>query len=316
MTYDLGAGTSDFIKFVQTYYSTNTSVADGQARPAAPVDRKLLEKTWQWLARHPEIHVGKDRKSNRLLLSEVEHLNASRSTAQREQPFDNAPPTPSQLQTSTTAEPPANGPNKEPVDAVAGNEAIPRHPAAELRLYVSTERRWQALTGHAFDPDKIPRLDFACLSIIAAHREQGILQPDLVRISGQDKRSVPQRTQRLHDEGYISKTPVLVNRSHTSRLILKRYAPEAVERSNDARTASDAGTIFQPAQNSMDNPTDVHALHRAIFDLLRERKLITTVELKDKIVSRLGQRQLLCTDLTSGSHWTQMAHEGACQAFT
>ncbi|KAI4237140.1 MAG: hypothetical protein LQ349_002064, partial [Xanthoria aureola] len=281
-----GAGTSDFIKFVQAYNSTNTSVADGQAsndRPAAPVDRKLLEKTWQWLARYPEIHVGKDRKSNRLLLSEVEHLNASRSTAQREQPFDNAPPAPSQLQSSTAAEPPANGPNKEPVDAIAGDEAISRHPAAELRLYVSTERRWQALTGHAFDPDKIPRLDFACLSIIAAHREQGILQPDLVRISGQDKRSVPQRTQRLHDEGYISKTPVLVNRSHTSRLILKRYAPEAVERSNDARTASDAGTIFQPAQNSMDNPTDVHALHRAIFDLLRERKLITTVELKDKI---------------------------------
>ncbi|KAL9634838.1 MAG: hypothetical protein Q9204_002846 [Flavoplaca sp. TL-2023a] len=33
----------------------------------------------------------------------------------------------------------------------------------------------------------------------------------------------------------------------------------------------------------MENPTDLLALHRAIFDLLRERKLITTFELKDKI---------------------------------
>ncbi|KAL8657472.1 MAG: hypothetical protein Q9226_001882 [Calogaya cf. arnoldii] len=272
---DHGAGTSDIIKSVETYYSTSASAGDGQTSSggsAIPVDRKLLGKTWQWLARHPEIQVGEDGKFNKLSLSEVEQLNASRSTTQRGA-LENAPSTPPQVQPSTVAESPAKRAVPEPVAAIPEKEAIPCPPTVEVRVYVSTERRWQALTGHAFSPNKIPRMDFTCLSIIAAHREQGILQPDLIRISGQDKRSVPHRTQRLQDGGYISKIPVLVNRAHTSKLVHKRYTNET----------NDVGTIIRPAQNSKDNPTDVLALNRAIFKLLRERKLITYVELKEKI---------------------------------
>ncbi|KAL8851359.1 MAG: hypothetical protein Q9221_003726 [Calogaya cf. arnoldii] len=272
---DHGAGTSDFIKSVESYYDTNASTCDGQASSggsAIPVDRRLLEKTWQWLARHPEIQVGEDGKLNKLSLSEVEHLNASRSTTQRGA-LENGPSTPPQVQPSTVAESPAKRAVPEPVAAIPEKEAIPCQPTVEVRVYVSTERRWQALTGHAFSPNKIPRMDFTCLSIIAAQREQGILQPDLIRISGQDKRSVPHRTQRLQDGGYISKIPVLVNRAHTSKLVHKRYTSQA----------NDIGTIIRPAQNSKDNPTDVLALNRAIFKLLRERKLVTYVELKEKI---------------------------------
>ena len=290
LTYNSGAGTSDIIKFVEAYYSIDTADNDGHAStggPTSSVDRKLLEKIWFWLTRHPEIHLGKDGKSCRLSLSEVENLNASSSTIRREHNVDNTAPTPPRYQASTQAGTPAEQPGSEPIDVIVKSQAIPCRPNAELRVYVSTERRWHALTGHAFDPERLPRLDFACLSIIAAHRERGILQPELVRISGQDKRSVPLRTQRLQDAGYISKIPVLVNRSHTSRLTHKRYAREAAENSSDADRESDPNAIIQPGQNSMENPTDLLALHRAIFDLLRERKLITTFELKDKIVSRL-----------------------------
>ncbi|KAL8671935.1 MAG: hypothetical protein Q9168_003591 [Polycauliona sp. 1 TL-2023] len=277
---DHGAGTSHFIEAVKAYYSFDAVANDGHVSTGGPntfVDQKLLEKIWHWLARHPEVQIGKDAKFNRLSLSEVEHLNHSRSSGEN---VDHALSTP---QPSLPAESPDNLGAEQPVNVIVENQGDPCGPNTELRVYVSTERRWWALTGHAYDPERVPRLDFACLSIIAAHRDQGILQPELIRISGQDKRSVPQRTQRLYDAGYISKIPLLVNRAHTSRLILQKYTIQATGRDNDAEGANDPNTIFQPARNSMENPTDLLAMHHAIFDLLRERKLITTVELKDKI---------------------------------
>lgn len=98
-----------------------------------------------------------------------------------------------------------------------------------IRLYASENRMWLALAGHGPDLNKIKPFDFVCLSIIAACGPKGILQHDLIRISGQDKRSLPARTDRLHDDGYIEKTHVsvqLVNPKrllHTSQCILKRF---------------------------------------------------------------------------------------------
>ncbi|KAL8858126.1 MAG: hypothetical protein Q9178_005303 [Gyalolechia marmorata] len=271
---DHGTGTLEFISYVKAYYNTLSHTNEGQAagsRPPTLVDRKLLEKTWQWLTRHPEIQVGEDGSSSRLSLSEVEHQNALKGIAQPETIHDNVSAAPLLTQPSAVTPTPS---------------------AVELRMYASTERRWQALAGHAFDRERIPRLDFACLSIIAVHKERGILQPELVRISGQDKRSVPQRTQRLQDGGYISKTPVLVNKAHTSKLTLKRYARDPAERKNGAEKANDPDTVLPAAKNSVENPVDFTALHRKIFDILREVKLITVSELKDKIVSVWPMRML------------------------
>ena len=98
----------------------------------------------------------------------------------------------------------------------------------EVRLYTSESRIWQTITGHEPDFTRIPSLDFVCLSIIAACGPKGIAQNDLIRISGQDKRSLPMRTDRLQKGGYIIKRPVSIVHNkvimHTSLLTLKRFA--------------------------------------------------------------------------------------------
>lgn len=94
---------------------------------------------------------------------------------------------------------------------------------------------WHAVAGHGPDFGKIKSLDFVCLSIIAACGPKGILQHDLTRISGQDKRSLPARTDRLRNSGYIEKNRVCVQLSnpkrsmHTSQCILKRFVNSNVD---------------------------------------------------------------------------------------
>ncbi|KAF2658955.1 hypothetical protein K491DRAFT_676096 [Lophiostoma macrostomum CBS 122681] len=94
------------------------------------------------------------------------------------------------------------------------------------RIYVSQNRMWYALTGHAMDYKKVPAMQLMLLSIIAAHGADGILQPDLVKLSLQDKRSVPSRTDELAKHGYIEKIPV--NKGmRTSLCIHKKFLKEA-----------------------------------------------------------------------------------------
>lgn len=94
---------------------------------------------------------------------------------------------------------------------------------------------WHAVAGHDPDFGRVKSLDFICLSIIAACGPKGILQHDLTRISGQDKRSLPARTDRLRDGGYIEKTRVCIQLSnpnramHTSRCVLKRFVDSNVD---------------------------------------------------------------------------------------
>ncbi|KAK4692758.1 hypothetical protein P7C71_g4510, partial [Lecanoromycetidae sp. Uapishka_2] len=100
----------------------------------------------------------------------------------------------------------------------------------EICLHTSENRMWHALTGHGPDVVKVKPLDFDCLSIIARFGSQGILQHHLTRLSGQDKRSLPSRTDRLHEGGYIIKEQLAVREGalaamlHTSRCVLKRFA--------------------------------------------------------------------------------------------
>lgn len=60
-----------------------------------------------------------------------------------------------------------------------------------------------------------------------------MLQPDLLAASGQDKRSLPRRTDHLRDKGYITKVPVLGGGQKTSFLRLARYADEAAAPTTD-----------------------------------------------------------------------------------
>ena len=95
-----------------------------------------------------------------------------------------------------------------------------------LRLFTTKQQIWITLTGHERDTRKVPAKSFQLLQIIAAHRVQGITQPELVRISDQDKRSVPQRTAKLAEAGHIKKLPVLANHSNTSLLIHSKFFDE------------------------------------------------------------------------------------------
>ena len=114
------------------------------------------------------------------------------------------------------------------------------------RMHADQESMWPVLTGHGPDLHRVRPLDFEILSLIAAHGVKGILQYDLVRISGQDKRSVPHRTDKLNDAAYIVKESVFVweqhnrNRLRTSLCTLKRFAQEPEHRAEVERLNAEA----------------------------------------------------------------------------
>lgn len=138
----------------------------------------------------------------------------------------------------------------ETAGAEATDAAIPQDSKSNpgIRLYASENRMWHALAGHGPDLSKIKSFDFACLSIIAACGPKGILQNDLIRISGQDKRSLPARTDRLRNGGYVEKTNVCVQLSnptralHTSRCTLKRFVKSNVDQEQQRSDTGPAPT--------------------------------------------------------------------------
>jgi transcription factor C subunit 3 len=121
------------------------------------------------------------------------------------------------------------------------------------------------------------RMDFILLSIIAAHRGKGILQPELTRISGQDKRSTPLRTQRLHDKGYIEKKSANQRSSdefvHTAQVcsVDLEYNPRSDRSHRWVIRRDNSATIAGPQEELV----DVKAMLRRIFDILNELKIIT-----------------------------------------
>lgn len=121
-----------------------------------------------------------------------------------------------------------------------GNRASPnsvtKKPTSQsgIRIYTSQNRMWFAITGHGPDESRVKSLDFICLSVIAASGPKGLLQHKLISITGQDKRSVPSRTDRLRDDGYILKVLETtwvgepLRRLHTSRCTLTRCVKDKV----------------------------------------------------------------------------------------
>lgn len=91
------------------------------------------------------------------------------------------------------------------------------------RIYAEAERMWFALAGHGIDFSRLQPKQFELLSLIGSSGPSGITQPELVRRSGQDKRSVPKRTDSLHENGYITKTKIRTQGAVTSLLILRQF---------------------------------------------------------------------------------------------
>lgn len=129
-----------------------------------------------------------------------------------------------------------------------------------IRLYASANRMWHALTGHGPDLNRVRALDFACLSLIASSGPQGIYQNNLVKKSGQDKRSLPTRTERLYEDGYIEKERVCVQLPdakrlmHTSHLMLKRFAKETTNQIVQLQKSNTPGALIEI---ETENPQDL-----------------------------------------------------------
>jgi hypothetical protein len=137
-----------------------------------------------------------------------------------------------------------------------------------LRIYTTVGRLWQAVAGHAVDPKKIPDMEFKLLRIIAAAGPRGISQPDLVRITVQDKRSVPKRTDNLNDKKYIQKTTVYIKKNKTSLCTHRRYLQDG---SNQIKDVFSGGNLI------FDNLLD------RLCEWLRDGRVMTMDELHEKI---------------------------------
>ncbi|BFZ54153.1 hypothetical protein PYCC9005_001185 [Savitreella phatthalungensis] len=93
-----------------------------------------------------------------------------------------------------------------------------------LRLCVSEECLWQALTGHGPDYARVQPMMLTLLSAVSRARENGIMLIDLYTSTGQDKRSAPGRCKKLADLGLIIGTSVIMQRARTMHYRHWRYS--------------------------------------------------------------------------------------------
>ncbi|QMW43777.1 hypothetical protein G4B11_007147 [Aspergillus flavus] len=140
----------------------------------------------------------------------------------------------------------------------------------QIRVFVSKERTWLAITGHEPDENKLLATEFALLSIIASRKADGIAQTELVKLSGQDKRSVPKRTDQLQQKGYIEKRAVQIKSTRTSLCTLRKFM-QAEQSSTETTKDQSSG---QP------QVIDYKEFSKQLFSILREHEIISRVDLK------------------------------------
>ncbi|KIY01853.1 uncharacterized protein Z520_01991 [Fonsecaea multimorphosa CBS 102226] len=264
-----GLSISDIAQSISSFYDkpqddsgSNVPTEGVDAISAVTVDRPLLAKVWSWLGRHPDVSIGDDRRYNETSLAEIElqfphYLNLAAGHKQRSAEDDAASDGSTQPRAT-----PKNRPRPGRARAVEG----PRISVNEARVY-------EAICGHPPDISKVVPLEFELLSHIAAARSTGILQGDLVRASGQDKRSVPKRTDALQSKGYIAKEIVFRHGNRTSRLTLKKFAHH---------NAADAEP-FHKLHSLPQHGSTLRDVVRRIFDVLEEHNLISQTRLAEEL---------------------------------
>lgn len=309
LTFLLGARPADVLNYVTAYYREHANTRDG--RPTA-IDRPFQEQVWKWLTRHPEILVGRENQGNELSLSEVETRNTFDTQRNDMKATLNSAEQPSSGEAQTVpgvaaqaskdhdarfSSPPLPilpsrglGSISSPQPELALNPQDESFKSTGLRVYTSQNRMWLAAAGHAPDTSRITRLDFILLSIIAARRDKGILQPDLVRVSGQDKRSVPKRTERLHETGYIEKKAVHIKGNRTSICTLKRFtdggaaSKRKAEDEGDSEEQNMADRTSALKENLKGSVVEVEVLSQAIMDIVRPVQIVTWDNMKTSLV--------------------------------
>ncbi len=258
--------------FVASFYQlakdeVSVSQHAGTSSPASPVpavtvDKPLLAKVWTWLGRHPDVSIGDDKKYNKSTLAQIESefpgcldLPSSKTTLPDSDNVD--------LSKSSNAPSTTRAPSK---------DRTPQTTESPL-FRVNEERIYQAICGHPPDTSKVAPLEFDLLSHIAATRSNGILQGELVRVSGQDKRSVPRRTDGLHAKGYIVKELVYRKGLRTSRLVLTKFVPSSPDDVD--------GTLAHGGRSR--HGSSVRDAVRRIFDTLADQTLISQADLAKEL---------------------------------
>lgn len=152
----------------------------------------------------------------------------------------------------------------------------PQTSTSAPRLFASQNRIWQALTGHGIDLKKVPMMEFVLLSLIASHGESGVTQPDLTVMSGQDKRSVPHRTDELCRKGYIEKRPIQSGKLRTSLCVHKKFVSD-----DHFLTSGKVEDVFQYKTFVLSG--FVHLL----YNTLKDAGVVPTRDIRKRLVSSL-----------------------------
>lgn len=172
-------------------------------------DLAVASKVWKWLADRSDVSIGVNREFN--------HLSLEQALALPEE-----------------GEPPSSGAAGEASNKTSHPGPSPRTSkgqtsTARPRLHVSEERQWRTIAGHGPDLKRVPLFEWRALVDIASVKEKGILQGDLVRLTGQDKRSLPTRTDALARKGYVIKQPIVLRGGKSSKLWLAQFSEYAKE---------------------------------------------------------------------------------------
>lgn len=249
----LGASPFDISHLIDDFHSSTkplpaTPIRRADARPGLPVqqasvDEKFKEAAWRWLTVHPEVSVGKACEGNTLTLSQAKATYNERPGMDR----------------SGDA---SDGSDIDTVNVEPGDGSVTEN---GIRVFVSEERMWLSIAGHAPDHTRIPAMHFALLSLIASRKGSGIVQSELTTLSGQDKRSVPKRTDMLTEKGYVEKRQVQYKALRTSLLVLRKFARE-----------SDKG-------EQREDMIDFDAFLKKLFQVLKERYVISRDDLKGNL---------------------------------
>ncbi|KAF1815732.1 hypothetical protein P152DRAFT_455453 [Eremomyces bilateralis CBS 781.70] len=281
-----GLSPSEFRGLIDRFYKPvgrNFGAAEAPEPPVALVDDLLVEQVWKWTTAHRDIWVGIKGEYNGVSWKEAVEIEAAASPFNQQ--LERAADVP-QSQVNHTDKPDGGTPNPIAESQSNGNvgkstetdpqvkiEEAAENPASQdkIRIYASEERIWHALAGHGIDRKRVPPLEFQLLCVIAAQGPKGIIQPQLVKLSGQDKRSLPRRTDALQEKGYIVKKSIIQGGMRTSILTLRRYVEEHTEVASD--DAANKTRIFVDGQVQVFNAVD------AIYELLKDIKVMPTEDL-------------------------------------
>lgn len=205
--------------------------------------------------------------------SSTEH--GSRSSPQQVHSNQGTTPTNARRIDSSKRQSPAVKPKGRkpwPIPAGAPKDPVP----TALRIHTNKERIWQAIAGHSVDYKRVPLHEFVLLSIIAAQGEGGIIQPELTKLSGQDKRSTPHRTDQLAAKGYIEKKSVNIRGFRTSLCTHRKFVGKSSASQHMNENSKD---VFVDGTLILDN------LIWYLYDLLRDIQIISLQDLRRKLVS-------------------------------